>query len=150
MVNAGVVMFFVKAAFWIFLILLLMPSNDKEKSDFYVAAGRTMSDLGSFCGRNPDVCDKTGAIFDTVVQKVRTTIEMLEDIVRSDGEEHDPYSTTRGRSGDPRLHRGARSDMLMMAPATTGAVPVSTGSTGSQDTLRPDDLEPAWRGPGRV
>jgi len=121
-------MFFVKAAFWIFLILLLMPSNDREKSDFYIAAGRTMSD------------------------KVRTTIEMLEDVVRSDGDEADPYSEAprERHRGESRHYRGASSNLMMIAPEATAAMPVSAEPAGSQDTLRPDDREPDWRGPGRV
>ena len=145
-------MFFVKAAFWIFLILLLMPSNDREKSDFYIAAGRTMSDIGSFCGRNPDVCDRTSAIFETIARKVRTTIEMLEDVVRSDGDEADPYSEAprERHRGESRHYRGASSNLMMIEPEATAAMPVSAEPAGSQDTLRPDDREPDWRGPGRV
>ena len=132
-------MFFVKAAFWIFLILLLMPSNDKEKSDFYVAAGRTMSDLGSFCSRNPEVCNKTTSIVETVVQKVRTTLQMLEDMVRSDGAGRDPRDTPPQRSSDLRRQSGA-----------TGSLPAAPTSGSSQHTLRPEDMQPTWRGPGRV
>ncbi len=145
-------MFFVKAAFWIFLILLLMPSNDREKSDFYIAAGRTMSDIGSFCDRNPDVCDSTSAIFENIARKVRTTIEMLEDAVRSDGDEADPYSDAprERHRGESRHYRGASSNLMMIEPEVTAAMPVSAEPEGSQDTLRPDDREPDWRGPGRV
>jgi hypothetical protein len=132
-------MFFVKAAFWIFLILLLMPSNDREKSDFYVAAGRTMSDLGSFCSRNPEVCNKTTSIVETVVQKVRTTLQMLEDMVRSDGAGRDPRDLPPQRTSDRRIQGDAHDDM-----------PVSSIPDGSQNTLRPEDMRPAWRGPGRV
>ena len=138
MVKCGHLMFFVKAAFWIFLILLLMPSNDREKSDFYVAAGRTMSDLGSFCSRNPEVCSKTTSIVETVVQKVRTTLQMLKDMVRSDGEGRDPRDLPPQRSGDGRGQRGAHGE------------PVFAPAAGPQHTLRPEDLHPAWRGPGRV
>ena len=140
-------MFFVRAAFWIFLILLLMPSNDKEKADFYTAASRTLSDLGSFCTRNRDVCDSTGAIFEDLLRKVRNTVDMLEQMVQPDPpranagapprrneSEHRPY---RGASGD-RGGGGERSEML--APTVHR----------SQHTLRQEDMRPAWRGPGGV
>jgi hypothetical protein len=132
-------MFFVRAAFWIFLILLLMPTTDKEKSDFYVAAGRTLSDLGGFCDRNPDVCDKTSAIFETILHKVRTSVKMLEDMIRSENADHDPAALSRGRPGDPRMQRGTGLDPRI-APA----------AVSSQQTLRADDLEPTWRGPGGI
>jgi hypothetical protein len=137
-------MFFVRAAFWIFLILLLMPTNDKEKSDFYTAAGRTISDLGDFCTRNPDVCDKTGAIFSMFIRKIQAAVQSIDEAIGSEGggadgvDDRHPGYTTRERTPDPR-HRGAHGD-ARMAPAVSR----------SQHTLRPDDLAPAWRGPGGV
>lgn len=119
-------MFFVRAAFWIFLILLLIPTSDKEKSDFYIAAGRTISDLSNFCERNPDVCERTGAMLETLMRKVRDTTVMIEDMLREAGSEGEAMRLAPGQSGEARL-----------AP---------TGS-GGQNTLRPDDLRPAWRGP---
>ncbi len=127
-------MFFVRAAFWIFLILLLMPTNDKEKLDFYTAAGRTVSDLGSFCDRNPQVCEKTAALFETIIHKMRTAAEILEDMVRS-----------TGPGGNPRERRR---DADMQGVSSTGAI--SSTAAVSQQTLRPDDLQPAWRGPGGI
>lgn len=127
-------MFFVRAAFWIFLILLLMPTSDKEKSDFYVAAGRTVSDLGGFCTRNPDVCNQTTAIFDMVVRKIRNTVQLIEDAISTDSSEGPPGYGAHDR-GDPKLRRGAMND-ARMAPASD-----------THDTLRPDDRSPDWRGP---
>ena len=143
-------MFFVRAAFWIFLILLLMPTNDREKSDFYTAAGRTISDLGDFCNRNPDVCNQTGAIFTTLLRKIQAAVQSLDEAISrsgdASGERHSGYTsgytsgfTTRERTPDPRRQHGAQGD-ARMAPAVNN----------SQNTLRPTDLAPAWRGPGGV
>jgi hypothetical protein len=138
-------MFFVRAAFWIFLILLLLPTNDKEKSDFYTAAGRTISDLSDFCTRNPDVCDKTSAIFSMFVRKIGAAIQSIDETISRDGQQpggqdgRHPGYTTRERTPDPRSQRGAAGG-ARMAPA----------ANGSQHTLRPDDLAPTWRGPGGV
>ena len=134
-------MFFVRAAFWIFLILLLMPTSDKEKSDFYTAAGRTISDLGDFCTRNPDVCDKTGAIVTMVFRKIQDTVRSIDEAIGRNGEgidrgdERHPGYTTRERTPDPR-QRGDNGE-ARMAPA----------GDRSQNTLRKEDLAPAWRGP---
>lgn len=140
MVKQGTVMSFVRAAFWIFLILLLMPTNDKEKADFYSAASRTVSDVGGFCTRNPQVCDNTSAILERMLRKMRTTMEMLEDMVQSDAARRDGNPPVRDRQGEQRQQHGGRGDLLV-AP---------TSATRSQQTLRPTDLQPAWRGPGRV
>lgn len=137
-------MFFVRAAFWIFLILLLMPTSDKEKSAFYTAASRTLSDVGGFCTRNPDVCDSTGAIFESLVRKMRNTVELLEDMVKPD-DDRPSTAMPRHNESEHRRQRGASQDRERerggnLAPA----------ATRSQNTLRPDDLRPAWRGPGGV
>ena len=139
-------MFFVRAAFWIFLILLLMPTNDKEKSDFYTAAGRTISDLGDFCKRNPDVCDKTGAIFSMFVRKIQAAVESIDEAISKNGDaatgkdaDRHPGYTTRERTPDQRGQRGAQGSARMAPTANS-----------SQNTLRSEDLAPAWRGPGGV
>jgi len=148
----GTVMFFVRAAFWIFLILLLMPTNDREKSDFYTAAGRTLSDLGDFCTRNPDVCDKTTSIFSTILRKIHAAVQSIDQAIggdeagadRDDGR-HPGYTTRERTPPDPRAHRGALGDARMAPTSST-----SSTASGSQNTLKPDDLAPAWRGPGGV
>jgi hypothetical protein len=129
-------MFFVRAAFWIFLVLLLMPTSDRQKSDFYVAAGRAVSDLGGFCTRNPDVCNQTTAIFDMVVRKIRNTVQLIEDAISTDNDERSPGYGGHERVNDPRARRGALND-AHMAPASD-----------TRDTLRPEDRSPSWRGPG--
>lgn len=131
-------MFFVKTAFWIFLIILLLPSNGQEKFEFYAVAERTIADIGGFCTRNPDVCEKTSGMVDGVVQKLRTTTEMIEDALRDSGiaaarrdqAEDRPAPERHGQlDGDPNM--GATSSM-------------------SVDTLTSEDLRPAWQGPGRI
>ena len=131
-------MFFVRAGFWILLILLLLPTSDREKSDFYLAAGRTVSDLGGFCTRNPDVCHQTTAIFDMIVRKIQNTVQLIENAISTDDGEGPPGYGGHDRVSDPRARRGALND-AHMAPASA-----------THDTLRPDDRSPDWRGPGGV
>ena len=62
------IMFFIRTVFWVSLIVLILPI-DKSKTDAAVAqtvstagaieiASGAISDLASFCGRNPEVCEK--------------------------------------------------------------------------------------------
>lgn len=129
-------MFFVRAAFWIFLILLLMPTSDREKSDFYTAASRTISDFGGFCGRNPQVCNSTSSIFENILHKMRNAVDLLEDMVTPAGTRRDAAGGRRERESQHYPQRGPRGDMV--APM----------SSRGQNTLRPADLQPGWRGPG--
>ena len=130
------VMSFVKAAFWILLILLLMPSNAEERYTLYTTAQRTVSDIGGFCRRNPDVCNKTSSIVDSVARKLQTTADTIEDMLRDAGVGVE--RTQRYDGGDRQRHGAYR-------PRS----PINTTSSVSNDTLTPDDLRPAWRGPAR-
>lgn len=62
------IMFFVRTVFWVSLIVLVLPI-DKTKVDDTITqsvstagaieiASGAISDLASFCGRNPEVCEK--------------------------------------------------------------------------------------------
>jgi hypothetical protein len=143
-------MFFVRAAFWIFLILLLMPTNDKEKADFYTTASRTLSDLGSFCTRNRDVCDSTGAIFEGLLRKVRTTVDLLEDMVRPEPPRANAGPPPRRNESEHRPQRGANRDRWERSDGGERGGMIASTASRSQNTLRPDDMRPAWRGPGGV
>jgi Family of unknown function (DUF5330) len=131
-------MFFVKTAFWIFLILLLLPSNGQEKFEFYSTAERTIADIGGFCQRNPDVCDKTSAMAQGVMQKLRTTTGMIEDALRDAG-----IGARREQTGDQpydrERHGQLDNDSNM---AATSAMPA--------DALTAEDLRVSWHGPGRI
>ena len=131
-------MFFVKAAFWIILIILLLPGSGQEKFELYVAAERTISDIGAFCQRNPDVCEKTSSMVDGVVQKLRSTTEMIEEALRDTG-----IGARREQTGE-RLGSGERHGQLEDDPNMTSA----SGMSG--DTLTSEDLRPTWHGPGRI
>lgn len=131
-------MFFVKAAFWIVLIILLLPSNGQEKFEFYAAAERTISDIGGFCKRNPDVCEKTSSMVDGVVRKLRTTAEMIEEALRDAG-----IGARREQTGERPVSR-ERHGQLDGDPNMTAA------SSMSGDTLTSEDLRPSWHGPGRI
>jgi Family of unknown function (DUF5330) len=130
-------MFFVKAAFWIMIIILLLPSNGQERFEFYDTAQRTISDIGGFCGRNPDVCEKTSAMFGGVVQKLRTTAEMIEDVLRDAG-----IASRREETGQGPAVRGRQGRLDDDDPNITPT------SSMAGDTLTGDDLRPSWYGPG--
>jgi hypothetical protein len=130
-------MFFVKAAFWIMIIILLLPSSGQEKFELYYTAERTIADIGGFCVRNPDVCEKTSAMFGGVVQKLRTTAEMIEEVLRDAGVASRREETGQGPAA--RQRQGQRDDDdANMTPTSSMA----------GDTLTGDDLRPTWHGPG--
>ncbi len=133
--------FFVKAAFWIALILFLLPSNGQERYELYATAQRTISDIGGFCTRNPDICEKASSAFQGILQKLKAATHSVEDVLYESGigakrsPAHDEVSV---RDDDPPYHRAA------LHPATTSSVGVGA------DTLTAEDKRPTWRGPNRI
>jgi Family of unknown function (DUF5330) len=114
--------FLLRAAFWLGLVLVLLPSSATKPlssaqigaSDALSAAGAAISDMRQFCARQPDVCVVGGQAAAAFDQQARTGAKML-------------YELFNDRTGSTDA---ARDDK----PA-------------SQSTLRPADLSPAWRGP---
>jgi hypothetical protein len=137
-------MLFLKIAFWAALILLLLPTNNREKLEMYGTAYRSMTDVERFCHRNPEICEKTSSIVQTVRAKFRTTTEMIEEMLHSAG-----IGRTPPADGDalPRIpRREGRAYGTSHATATSSV----TRDPPSQNTLTRDDLRPAWNGPGRI
>ena len=115
--------FLLRAAFWLGLLLLLLPSSATKSvsppqvgaADALSAAGATISDLRQFCARQPDVCTVGSQAATALEQQARTGAKMLYEILNDRSSANES-----GRSGKP----------------------------ASQNTLKPTDLAPAWRGAG--
>ena len=119
-------MFLIRTAFWLTLIILLLPTNESQQRDVYGSAEATVKDFGAFCTRNPQVCDKSKEAFDVFSQKAQFGAKMLMDFVAdSTGE-----AQTTDDAARPSRFR-------------------SIFSRDSQNTLNSDDMRPAWSGPSR-
>jgi hypothetical protein len=118
--------FLLRAAFWLGLVLVLLPSGGGTKSDSQLsaaeavsAASAAVSDMGQFCTRQPTACEIGGQAAVTIGQRAQAGARMLFDFFAE-------RATSTADSG------------------TTGSI----GSMpASQDTLRPTDVAPTWRGP---
>jgi hypothetical protein len=121
--------FLLRVAFWLSIVLVLLPSGDyrpKDQeprigaADAVNAATAAVSDLGGFCGRQPSACEVGGQAAIAFGQRAQAGARYLFDLL------HDS-----------------------MSPASTGSVPrVQAGqSPPSQSTLTPADLQPEWRAP---
>ncbi len=122
-IKGRVMFFLLRAAFWLGLVLLLLPSSATKSvssaqvgaADALTAAGATISDLRQFCARQPDVCTVGSQAATALEQQARTGAKMLHDLFND-------------RIGTNETSRSAKPT--------------------SQSTLKPADLAPAWRGPG--
>ena len=135
--DVGVMFFLLRVAFWLGVVLILLPSgflqpsdptSDVGAADAISAASATVEDLRGFCTRQPDACSVGSHMATAIGYKAQAGAKMLYDVLTE-----------------------------ALAPHDTGAIPRSTSNGGdaksaqraSQSTLTPADLAPAWRGPQR-
>jgi hypothetical protein len=158
-------MFLIRAAFWITILVLLLPTDEKQQSQIYGTATAAVKDVGSFCDRNPGVCEKGKVAFDVFVHKAQFGAQMIMGFVKQQtgaaaGEEQTPgefqtpepssealppaEDTSAEQTSEDRTHL---SQAMMPAWMPASLEPASVESVPSQNTLRPEDLAPAWSGP---
>lgn len=118
--------FLLRLAFWVGLVLLLLPlglkgTDGKEVSvfDAFGAAQALVADLKGFCERQPQACAVGGQMASHLVEKAQVGAKWLHDSIGS------------APSGDGSAHPPA-------------GVP-GAGQTGALD-LSPQDLLPVWGG----
>ena len=119
--------FLLRVAFWLGVVLILLPSGGSQPlpksqvsaGEAFSAAKAAMSDMQQFCERQPNVCEVGSHTAVTLGQRAQVGAKML-------------YEFLHERFGDEAA-----------ASQPTGSVPAKP----SQNTLRPGDLSPAWRGP---
>ena len=118
--------FLLKAAFWLSIVVMLLPSGEKSApapqvgaTEAVSAAGAAVSDMRQFCARQPEACAVGSQAATAFGQKAQAGAKMLYEFLNDRGP-----NETASVSGKP-----------------TGA------AQRSQHTLTPDDLVPAWRGP---
>ncbi len=128
--------FLLRMTFWLGLVLILLPSGSSQQlpasqvgaTDAISAASATVGDLRQFCTRQPDACTVGSQVATQLGYKAQAGAKMLYD-----------FLTERLASKDTGsiANSGARSGKQ--------ATPVV--DKGSQNTLTPADLAPAWRSP---
>lgn len=118
-------MFLIRTAFWLTLIILLLPTNEDDQRTVYGAAEAAVRDMSGFCTRNPEVCVKSRDAFEVFSQKAQFGAKMVMDFVSDATSDQDPVAAVdRNENRYPALFRG-----------------------DSQNTLTDQDREPGWFGP---
>jgi hypothetical protein len=128
-------MFLVRMAFWLTLVLVLLPSGRSEPvagpqvgaADAVSAASATVSDMRQFCSRQPDACTVGSQAVTALGHRAQAGAKMVYDFVTA------RIGQSNGESAGP-----AR-------PTPAGAHSVVVQS--SQDTLSAADIALPWRDP---
>jgi hypothetical protein len=131
--GCGISMIFLlRMAFWLGLVLVLLPSGGGQRraspreidaADAIGAASAAVHDLRGFCAREPDACAVGSQLAADAGRRARAGARMLYDLL----------------SGAPKRHEGS-SDHGASQSERGGASPPG------ENTLTPTDLAPAWRG----
>jgi hypothetical protein len=133
-------MFLFRTAFWLLILVLLLPADQEQQNQIYGTAQSAVNDVAGFCDRNPQTCATGQDAFAVLVQKAQYGAEMLMGFVEGKTKSFD------NSFPEPVAIPGDGS--IMPVPAAVPLEPATWDATASQDTLNPDDREAAWGGPG--
>jgi hypothetical protein len=116
-------MSFIKLAFWLGVLVLLLPTDAQQQARLYSVAVSTVERATTFCDRNPRTCETAGEAWAIFLKKAEFAARLVGDLITSQGRQNGP----EGPAAAPQAPAGA--------------------SSGAQGTLLPADVEAAWRGP---
>lgn len=126
--------FLIKAAFWLSVVVVLLPAPESSDANGNRMISTTeavsllsaaLNDARGFCQRNPEACVTGTQAAQTFGQKAQYASRLLHNFISE-------------RVDDSRPNEAAP----LPAATAKGRHP-----SGSVDTLSPSDLEPAWRAP---
>lgn len=125
-------LFLIRTAFWMMIIVLLLPTDERQRGEVYGTAQAAVSDIASFCDRNPETCARGKDAFGVFVQKAQFGARMIMDLINDRVEPSD----------EPTPGQDTRSSQASSVVERT-----SFDISASRDTLNPEDREEAWSGP---
>jgi len=126
--------FLLRAAFWLSLVVLLIPADPSETArpgaarsvstfEAIGAAQSTFEDLRGFCSRNPTACETGKTALDGFGAKARTGARWVYE--QLDGRENDATgSTPSGATATPAAATPAHAAATPAHGAPTAALPV--------------------------
>ncbi|MBO6757750.1 MAG: DUF5330 domain-containing protein [Roseibium sp.] len=132
--------FLLRTAFWLTLVLLLIPlgsNRDTEPSEAidpvaaYFAAQATVADFGGFCGRNPGACETGGEALAAIGAQARDGARIVYEFL------------------DTQFSEPAEAEATLVAAADRQTSNLITGSTGldaAAGTLTAEDVVLPWQG----
>jgi hypothetical protein len=81
-------MFLIRAAFWLAIVIFLLPADPETGEaprvgalEALSAVHATATDFSGFCARNPDVCATGSATIEIISEKVRNGVRMIQDAI---------------------------------------------------------------------
>ena len=157
-------MFLLKAAFWMGLVLVLLPTGAKKQTleqpqinaaEAATAATSAVADLSQFCTRRPEACTVGSQVATILGQRAQAGAKMVYDFITERRE-----GAAEGNGVVPVRHKAVAEGRGQDHADTTGSIGAKGAAAvtpaammprprpaRSQDTLTAGDRQPAWRTP---
>jgi hypothetical protein len=128
--------FLLRAAFWLTVILALVPfigskpvdqTASVDATEAVVAAGAAVSDMSGFCDRQPGACEVGAQAAVAIGQRAQAGAKMVYEFFNE------------------QMAKGGATGSVADSKVLTGQ-----SSLGLRGTLKASDHEPAWHGPSAV
>jgi hypothetical protein len=103
------------------VVVAVLPADREQQAALYDRAASAVHWTATFCDRNGATCEQAGVLWAGFVQRAKFGAAMAYELALKQA----------GSSSEPRS----------LIEPTVDMTPIGT--------LRPEDLEPAWRGPAR-
>ena len=133
-------MFLIRMAFWAGLVVLLLPTDERQQARLYGTAVATVERVTTFCERNTQACAAGAELWATFVKKAEFGARMAIDLMSSGGRKDKDVAPARAQPASAPANARAKVE----AKPEPRAEPRLPGSV--RGTLTPADLAPAWRG----
>lgn len=118
-------------------VIMLLPTDERRKTEFSDTAGMAVERTVTFCERNPGSCAAGRELWDTFLRKAEFGMELASGLARD--------YMARGR--EPAQNHKPQDQRPPVASQRPPALPnVRIEPATSRGTLTRADLEPQWRG----
>lgn len=140
-------MFLFRTAFWLVVLILLLPTDEDQQKRIYGTAQAAVNDVASFCDRNPQTCAAGQDAFGVLMQKARYGGQMLVSLAEG-------KTASFGNSAPMPVAMSetpsvvSEDPSVMPVPAAAPLEPATWDTNASEDTLTAEDRAAAWAGPG--
>ena len=121
-------MFLIRLAFWLGLVVVLLPTDERQQARLYGTTVATVERVVTFCERNAQTCAAGADFWATFVKKAEFGARIAVDLVSSGGRKDE--APTRSQ----------------VQPSDTRGSPEPRAYPPARGTLTPADVAPAWRG----
>lgn len=97
------IMFLIRTAFWLSLVVLLLPTDARQQAKLYAAASDAATQAATFCDRNKGVCDKGSQYWAVFQTKLEFGTRMAMDLAaeRVFGRSSKPEAVAAGHTLTP-------------------------------------------------